>query len=147
MISYQTKSDIFQANVEAIVNPVNCVGVMGAGLALAFKQRFPENFKQYQQACKTQVLKIGKCFVCKDGSQYIINFPTKNHWKQPSQYKFIEKGLVDLIQIVQEKGIKSIAIPALGAGLGGLDWVIVKNMIETAFKDSDVEVVVYNPLT
>ena len=149
MISY-IHDDIFNANAEALVNTVNCVGVMGRGIALQFKKRFPENFTEYERACKRHEIVPGKMFVYPTGNmlnpRFIINFPTKRHWRGASRLEDIETGLSALKETIIANNIKSIAIPPLGAGLGKLDWNIVKSKIETALQDlSDVEIMVYEP--
>lgn len=149
MIKYIT-GNIFESEADALVNTVNTVGVMGKGLALQFKKTFPSNYKAYYKACKNKEIVIGKLFTFKDsnlltGDKLIINFPTKESWKKPSEYAFIEKGLADLIKIVQEEKIKSIAIPPLGAGNGGLEWVKVKKIIEQKLNHLNIDVFVYEP--
>jgi O-acetyl-ADP-ribose deacetylase (regulator of RNase III)/uncharacterized protein YwgA len=144
------KGNLLQAKTEAIVNTVNTVGVMGKGIALQFKEAFPENFKLYAQAVKRGEVVIGKMFVYRnaqlDGVRYIINFPTKEHWTRPSRYDYIEKGLQDLMQVIRQYSIKSIAIPPLGCGNGGLDWKVVRGLIEEALSPlPDLEVVLYEP--
>lgn len=125
MITYGIGS-IFDSGAYALVNPVNCVGVMGKGLALEFKKRFPGNFKTYQSACSKGVVQIGKVFryyTDLPGTPKIIfNFPTKQHWRDPSKLRYIEKGLLDLMLYISITDIPTIAIPALGCGEGGLDW-------------------------
>jgi len=128
-----SNENIFDLDVEAIVNPVNCVGVMGKGLALEFKNRYPDNFKYYKQACFQKTIQIGKCLIYRVHGHiypyYIINFPTKKHWSDSSKYYYIEEGLKDLKNILQTHKISSIAIPALGCGLGGLNVKIVYDML------------------
>src|SRR5690554_2546178 len=123
MIEY-TSGNILHADAEALVNTVNCVGVMGRGIALQFKNAYPENFKAYAVACQQQQVLPGRMFVfATDGltnPKYIINFPTKRHWRGKSRMQDIEDGLIDLVAVIQRYGIRSIAIPALGSGLGGL---------------------------
>ena len=145
-----THGNILQADVEAIVNTVNCVGVMGKGLALQFKKSWPENTKAYEIACKNQQMQPGRMFVYETGQlanpRYIINFPTKRHWRGASRIEDIEAGLEDLVALIQEKNIISIAIPPLGSGLGGLDWHQVKPKIEKAVAPlSAVHVLIYEP--
>lgn len=127
------KGDLFSLDVEALVNPVNCVGVMGKGLALGFKKAYPENFKAYRTACKNGHVILGQMFVFETNQsknpRFIINFPTKQHWRNKSRMEDIETGLADLVEVIQELNIQSICIPALGAGLGGLDWLKVKDRI------------------
>lgn len=150
MIEY-AKGDLLASNAQALVNTVNTVGVMGKGIARHFKQMFPHNFAVYAKACKAHKVVPGKMLVVEDtslttGDRIIINFPTKVHWRQPSQYEYIESGLVDLVRVIGEYAITSVAIPPLGCGNGGLDWNIVKRMIEGALLGlEDVSVVVYEP--
>jgi len=148
------QGNIFDSNAQALVNPVNCVGKMGKGLALEFKTRYPGMYRIYKAQCDDKRLFIGQMLTYtlfgEDGNidnyQYIINFPTKLHWINNSQYRYIKDGLEALVIEVKKLGIKSIAIPSLGCGLGGLDWHIVKEQISKAFKDlEDVEVMVYEP--
>lgn len=149
MIKY-VEGNILKADAEALVNTVNCVGVMGKGIALQFKKAFPDNFKAYEKACRNKEVQIGKMFIQETGSvlnpRFIINFPTKRHWKNKSRYEDIEAGLRALVEDVKRLGISSIAIPPLGSGLGGLDWNRVKLMIEQAFSSlPDVTVLLYEP--
>jgi O-acetyl-ADP-ribose deacetylase (regulator of RNase III) len=112
------------------VNTVNTVGVMGKGVALMFKEAFPDNFRAYENACKRKEIHIGRMFVTERqnliGPKWIINFPTKQHWRNPSKIEWIEEGLEDLKRIIIENNIKSLAIPPLGSGNGGLGWVNVR---------------------
>ncbi len=132
VIEYKN-GDIFAEDVDAIVNTVNCVEVMGRGLALQYKNKFPQNFKEYAKACRKGEVAPGKMFIFQTGQltnpKYIINFPTKRHWKGKSKIEDIEKGLDDLIRTIEKYSINSIAIPPLGSGLGGLEWQKVKNII------------------
>ena len=142
--------DLFCDHAEAFVNTVNCVGVMGRGIALQFKKRYPENFKAYELTCKLNHMMPGRVFIYETNSfvnpKYIINFPTKRHWKGESRIEDIELGLVDMSRVIKEYGIKSIAIPPLGSGLGGLDWQLVKGKIKYILNDlEDVEINVYEP--
>ncbi len=145
-----TQGDILSADTEALVNTVNCVGVMGRGIALQFKKVFPDNFKQYKTACDKKELMPGKMFVHDLNSwhnpRFVINFPTKRHWKGKSRMEDIEDGLHALVEEVRQRGIRSIAIPPLGCGLGGLHWTDVRSKIEAAFKElTDVQVLLYEP--
>ncbi|WP_038098677.1 type II toxin-antitoxin system antitoxin DNA ADP-ribosyl glycohydrolase DarG [Thioalkalivibrio sp. HK1] len=145
-----TQGNLLEADAEALVNTVNCVGVMGKGIALQFKQAFPENFLAYARACKGQEVRPGRMMVFETDEmlnpRYIINFPTKRHWRDRSRMEDIETGLVDLIAQVEELNIQSIAIPALGAGLGGLDWSRVRRCIEDAFTGlPDTKVLLFEP--
>lgn len=132
-ITYAT-GDIFSAAVEALVNPVNCMGTMGAGLAKQFKKKFPGNFDNYKVLCARGFLMPGLvdiyCTGYRDYHNFIINFPTKLHWKNPSQLVYIDKGLRSLWAVIHEYGLRSIALPELGCGLGGLDFKDVKPLIE-----------------
>lgn len=149
MVSYKV-GDLFKEDVEAIVNTVNCVGVMGRGIALQFKKAYPENYNVYSLACKHKEVVPGKMFVFETGAmlnpKFIINFPTKRHWRGKSRIEDIELGLVDLRKVIEKNNIKSIAIPPLGSGLGGLNWNEVRNLIENALNSlTDVNVVVFEP--
>ncbi|KKM95835.1 hypothetical protein LCGC14_1184050, partial [marine sediment metagenome] len=131
-------NDLLSSTAEAYVNPVNCEGVMGKGLALHMKKQFNLNFKFYEQACKSGELNIGTVLVSatrleRPHPKYIINFPTKSTWKKPSELVYITKGLKALEQTIERLNIKSIAIPALGCGLGGLNWNHVLPKIEETF--------------
>ncbi len=142
--------DLLQSNAEAFVNTVNTVGVMGKGIALQFKENFPANNKAYIDACKQKLLAPGKLLMITDrsihyGLKRIINFPTKVHWKAPSKYEYIEEGLTSLRNLILDNNIKSIAIPPLGCGNGGLDWGLVKPMIMLHLGDLDAEIQVYEP--
>lgn len=132
-----TRGNLLKAPVEALVNTVNCVGYMGKGIALQFKQAFPDNFKTYEAACHAGDVVPGRMLVHDNGGlvnpRYIINFPTKRHWKGKSRLEDIESGLNALVADVQRLGIRSIAVPPLGCGLGGLQWQVVRPMIEQAF--------------
>lgn len=148
MITYTT-GDLFEAQTEAIVNTVNTVGVMGKGIALQFKQRFPGNYLVYKKACDQSLLKIGDLLITESNSlffKYIINFPTKEHWRNPSKYEYIEKGLDTLIEEIKKRKIKSIALPPLGAGNGKLEWEKVKEILEEKLKKlPEVEFIIYEP--
>jgi O-acetyl-ADP-ribose deacetylase (regulator of RNase III) len=139
-----------QDDVDAIVNTVNCVGVMGKGIALQFRNKWPENFHAYEAACKAKQVRPGRMFVFDSGAlvkpNFIINFPTKDHWRGKSRIEFIHEGLVDLVALIRRLGIRSIAIPPLGCGNGGLDWAEVKPLIESAFVElPEVEVRLFPP--
>jgi O-acetyl-ADP-ribose deacetylase (regulator of RNase III) len=145
-----TRGNVLEADAEALVNTVNTVGVMGKGIALMFKEAFPQNFKKYEAACKREEVKIGHMFVTERenfiGPKWIINFPTKQHWRGNSKIEWIEAGLQDLKRVIAEKGIRSIAIPPLGSGNGGLDWNDVRSKIEEAMGSLDeVRILVYEP--
>jgi O-acetyl-ADP-ribose deacetylase (regulator of RNase III) len=145
------EGDIIEAQAEALVNTVNCVGVMGRGIALQFKEAFPENFKAYAAACKREDVRPGRMFVFEQAEhsqpRYIINFPTKVHWRGKSRIEYIESGLEALAAEIRKRDIRSIAIPPLGAGLGGLAWTEVRPLIDRAMAEvPDVDVDVYEPV-
>jgi O-acetyl-ADP-ribose deacetylase (regulator of RNase III) len=145
-----TTGDLLEQRVDAIVNTVNTVGVMGRGIALQFKRKWPANAKAYEAACKRNEVVPGKMFVFDNGGlvepKFIINFPTKRHWRQPSRMGDIDAGLVDLIALVKRLGIRSIAIPPLGCGNGGLNWNEVRPKIEAAFNGlPEVDVRLFAP--
>lgn len=144
-----TSGDILRCEADALVNTVNCVGVMGRGIALQFKKAFPVNFKDYKAACDLGEVVPGRMFVTERRSlttpRFIINFPTKRHWRGKSRIEDIELGLLALRREIQERGITSIAIPPLGSGLGGLRWPDVRERIETALADLDAEVIIFEP--
>ena len=145
-----TKGNILDAETEAIVNTVNTVGVMGKGIALMFKQAYPDNFQQYSIAVKRNEIGIGRVLPVETGNlmgpKWILNFPTKKHWRQPSQLEWIESGLHDLTRTIERLGIRSVAVPPLGCGAGGLEWDSVRPMIERILGDvQDLDVVIYEP--
>lgn len=148
MIEY-TIGNLFESDAEALVNTVNTVGVMGKGVALQFKKNFHNNYKAYVEACKNGDVQIGRMFVVRDhsllGEKLIVNFPTKTDWRKPSEYEYVERGLDALVDTIRQYGIKSIAIPPLGAGNGGLHWDRVKKMIEDKLSALDVRIIVYEP--
>lgn len=149
MIDY-TSGNILEAKAEALVNTVNCVGVMGKGIALQFKQAYPANFDAYTAACKAGDIQPGRMFITETGSmlppRYIINFPTKRHWRGKSRLEDIEAGLDALANEIQRLGIHSIAVPPLGCGNGGLNWEDVRPRIETALGSlPNVRVIVFEP--
>jgi O-acetyl-ADP-ribose deacetylase (regulator of RNase III) len=144
-----TQGNLLEARAEALVNTVNTVGVMGKGIALMFKERFPENFRHYAAACKAGEVRTGKMFVTEaselDGPRWIINFPTKQHWRADSRIEWIVEGLRDLRRVIEENQIKSVAIPPLGSGNGGLAWPDVRKEIEKALGTLAADIVVYEP--
>jgi O-acetyl-ADP-ribose deacetylase (regulator of RNase III) len=142
--------NILDAEAEALVNTVNCVGIMGRGVALQFKKAFPSNFKAYAAACMRNEVQPGRMFVFERGRlespRYIINFPTKRHWRGASKMSDIEAGLVALVGEIKARGIRSIAVPPLGSGLGGLNWPNVRTAIQTALSGlEDVAITVFEP--
>lgn len=139
--------NIFNAPAEVLVNPVNCVGVMGRGLAFQFKKKFPGNFDMYSVACKRGELTPGKVYTVQERGKFIVNFPTKDHWKDPSRLEWIETGLDSLIDEICNLELKTVAIPALGCGLGGLDWYEeVRSLIISKFEEyPEIKVYLYEP--
>ncbi|WP_441001473.1 type II toxin-antitoxin system antitoxin DNA ADP-ribosyl glycohydrolase DarG [Fodinibius sp. SL11] len=149
MIRYKV-GDILKADTEALVNTVNTVGVMGKGIALAFKKAYPDNFKQYKKAVDEGKVRIGAPFVTQTGllqPKYIINFPTKKHWRHPSKLSYIEKGMESLVNIIKDNDIKSLAIPPLGCGNGKLNWDEVKPIMEHYLSPlaKDHEFIIFEP--
>lgn len=145
-----TQGNLLDADVEAVVNTVNTVGVMGKGIALMFKERFEQNYVKYALASKAGEVVTGKMFVTEnlalEGPRWIINFPTKRHWRHPTRIEWVDEGLKDLRRVIADKAIRSIAIPPLGCGNGGLDWRDVRPLIESRLSGlDDVQIVVYEP--
>jgi len=141
-IHYQ-HGDIFTSQAQVIVNPVNCQGVMGAGLALIFKQRFPEMFVVYQQECSSGKLRIGHSVLYRNSMPWILNFPTKDHWRSPSKIEYVEQGLTHFVATYKELGIKSIAFPKLGVGHGKLTWDEVGPRMVKYLGPLDIDVQIY----
>src|SRR5436305_3134615 len=141
-IQYQ-QGDIFNAPTQVIVNTVNCKGVMGKGLALAFKQRYPAMFPVYQQECKTGKLRIGRPTLYRESTPWILNFPTKSDWKLPSKLEYLEKGLEYFLANYKKAGIKSIAFPKLGAQNGKLSWDEVGPLMARYLSQVDIDVYIY----
>lgn len=149
MIRY-IQGNLLEADVQALVNTVNTVGIMGKGIALMFKEAFPENFRLYAAACKRGEVEVGRMFVTERpglaGPRWIINFPTKKHWRDRTQIEWIRSGLEDLKNVLEEKGIRTIALPPLGCGNGGLEWSAVRPLIENSLADlPSTEAMVYEP--
>ena len=142
MIEFKKRS-MFRSKVQTLVNPVNCVGVMGAGLALRMKQEFPDMFDSYKKVCTQKLLEPGKLHLYKDQGRWILNFPTKKHYRDPSTMEYIELGLDKFVETYKEKGITSIAFPKIGSGLGGLDWLKVKELMISKLSDLDILVEIY----
>jgi O-acetyl-ADP-ribose deacetylase (regulator of RNase III) len=150
MITFVT-GDLLRADADALVNPVNCVGVMGKGLAAQFKRAFPAAFDSYRAACRRGDVVPGRMHIFETGAttapRYLVHFPTKRHWRDKSRLGDIEAGLTALVDDVKRLGIRSIAVPPLGCGLGGLDWNDVRPRIEHAFATApDVRVLLYEPV-
>lgn len=147
---HESHGNLLDSDAEALVNTVNTVGVMGKGIALQFRRRFPDMFRVYERAAKRREVRLGQMHVWDTGAmtgpRLVINFPTKGHWRARSRLSDIEAGLADLVRVVREKSISSIAVPPLGCGSGGLDWAEVKPLIESAFEQlPDVDVRIFPP--
>ncbi|MEV4479083.1 macro domain-containing protein [Micromonospora coxensis] len=143
--------NLLTAQAEALVNAVNTVGVMGKGIALQFKRAYPANYAAYRSACIAKEVRPGEMFVFDSARpgprRYVINFPTKGHWRAASTLSDIETGLTDLVRVVRERRISSVAVPALGCGNGGLDWDVVRPLTERAFAElPDVQVLLFPPV-
>lgn len=137
------KGDIFKSPAQVIVNTVNTVGVMGKGVALEFKKRFPEMFKSYQKVCENKELDIGKLMIWKSSEKWVLLFPTKKHWRNPSKLEYIEAGLKKFKQTWDKMGIESIAFPRLGCGNGALNWKDVKPLMEKYLQKLPINVYIY----
>jgi O-acetyl-ADP-ribose deacetylase (regulator of RNase III) len=149
MIRY-ARGNVLDSDAEALINTVNEVGVMGKGVALQFRERYPANAAAYELAAKRGEIRVGRMFVVRDigltGPKWIVNFPTKRHWRQPSQIAWIQEGLKDLVKVVEERGIRSVALPPLGCGNGRLQWGAVRAEIEAGLSGTvGVDVAVYLP--
>ena len=148
----ETRGNLLKAPAEALVNTVNTKGIMGKGIALQFRQAFPGMFRAYERACKEERVTLGRMDVhdlggLAGGPRWIINFPTKGHWKAKSRIEDVESGLADLVSTIRRLGIRSIAVPPLGCGNGGLAWREVRPLIERAFAEvPDVEVLLFPPV-
>lgn len=149
MIKYIV-GNLLESSAEALVNTVNTVGVMGKGIALQFKNEFPDNYKKYAKACKDGTFTIGQLLIVEEesllyGKKIIINLPTKTDWRKPSEYSYIETGLKELSKEIEKRNIKSIAIPPLGAGNGGLNWERVKELMEKNLHNINCDIFIYQP--
>ncbi|WP_052342848.1 macro domain-containing protein [Bacillus sp. EB01] len=143
MITY-VKKDLFESPAQVLVNTVNTVGVMGKGIAKRFKETYPEMFEQYQKYCEDKLLEVGKLWLYKSEHKWVLNFPTKKHWRSPSKLEYIEKGLQKFVETYQEKGITSISFPLLGCGNGGLDWESeVKPLMEKYLRQLPIEIFIH----
>lgn len=140
------KGNIFNTKAQTIVNTINCVGVMGKGIALVFKLRYPNMYDIYKDYCDRKLITIGKLWLYKGETDapWVLNFPTKFHWKYPSQYSYIEKGLAKFVETYKERGITSIAFPLLGTNNGGLDKTEVVKLMETYLSTCDIPIEIYD---
>lgn len=148
-----TTGNMFESLGEAIVNTVNCVGVMGKGVALEFKRRWPENYRAYKRVCDTGALRPGKIFVFENqdmfdpqGRRFLVNFPTKDHWREGARMEFIDHGLDDFVSWMQRLRIRSVVMPPLGCGNGGLDWRKVREVIQEKLSQlTETDIIVFEP--
>ncbi|MBA2285436.1 MAG: macro domain-containing protein [Ktedonobacteraceae bacterium] len=141
-IQYKT-GDIFESDAHVIVNPVNCKGIMGKGLALAFKEKYPAMFKVYQEECKTGVLHIGQPTLYRDSTPWILNFPTKDDWRRPSKLVYLEAGLEYVGTHYRDAGIQSMAFPKLGTQNGHLSWDEVGPLMAKYLSQLEIDVYIY----
>jgi O-acetyl-ADP-ribose deacetylase (regulator of RNase III) len=145
-----TTGNLLESGAEALVNAVNTVGVSGKRIALTFRQAYPDNFRAYEAAAKAGRVAVGEMFMTERldrvRPRFIVNFPTKQHWRHPSRLEWIDDGLAALRREIAARGIRSIAIPPLGAGNGGLDWADVRPLIERALANVDADIMVFEPL-
>ena len=138
--------DLFQARAQSLGNAINCVGVMGKGIALEFKKRFPIVYEDYVERCKRDEVKLGRPYLYRNPDPpHVLNFPTKGHWRSASQLNDIVAGLEYLEAHYREWGITSLALPALGCGNGGLDWRIIRPTLHQHLSRLDIPVAVYAP--
>lgn len=148
-VQVQENGDLFTSGAGVLVNPVNCVGTMGAGLALAFKKRFPHNFGAYAQACRNKELRPGGLLAVrehsKEGSVWVVNLATKDHWRDDSKIEWIAAGSQALREWAESQGVSDVACPALGAGYGNLPWSAVRATVEAAFEGSHVDLLLFAP--
>ena len=142
MLTY-IKGDLFNSPAQVLVNTVNTVGVMGKGIALQFKEKYPEMFKYYQNICENKEFDTGNLILWKKSEKWLLLFPTKKHWRSPSKIEYIEAGLKKFVKYYDKFGIESIAFPKLGCGNGGLDWEIIKPMMEGYLKQLPIHVYIY----
>ena len=143
------EGNLLDSDTDALVNTVNTVGIMGKGIALQFKQAFPENFKAYERACARGEVRLGEMHVVQtarlENPRIIINFPTKAHWRSKARLNDIERGIDDLVRVIERHQVRSIAIPPLGCGNGGLNWSDVRPLIMRALANLDIEVLLFEP--
>lgn len=145
-LTYIEEGDLFASEMQTIVNAVNCRGVMGKGIALKFKQEYPDMFKDYRSLCDQKRVILGQPYLWKESDPWILNFPTKDDWKKKSKIKSIEDGLRYLAEHAQEWGITSLAIPALGCGEGGLNWEDVRPLIQRYLEPLHIPIEIYSPM-
>lgn len=143
MIIYKENENLFESKMQTLTNTVNCVGVMGAGIALEFKKRYPQMFLKYKKICDKKLLKTGMLQIFKEGDKLILNFPTKEDWRNSSKISYLELGLQKLVDTYKDRGITSLAIPQLGCSNGGLNWLEVKPLMEKYLNQLDIPVEIY----
>ncbi|MBY6003287.1 macro domain-containing protein [Salipiger bermudensis] len=143
MLTYK-RTSLFDANTQTLVNTVNCVGVMGKGIAKAFKQREPSMFKAYKDVCEKKLLEPGKLWLWRGSEQWILNFPTKKHWRSPSRFEWIEAGLEKFVETYEDQGVTDIAFPKLGCGNGNLEWRDVKPLMESYLSELPIPVFIHD---
>ena len=143
----EVKGNIFSTEAQTIVNTVNCVGVMGAGIALECRLRYPKMFQKYAEFCEQGLLKPGKLWLYKDQSPWVLNFPTKDHWRYPSKELYLRVGLINFVETYKKRGITSVAFPLLGADKGGIDKDVSKSIMKEYLSglDIDIEIYEYDP--
>lgn len=142
-----TVGNLFESEAECLINTVNCEGFMGKGIAYQFKLKYPNNNKDYVKACKNHSLTIGKLHYFKEDGKLIINFPTKDKWRQKSKIEYIESGLTALVELIPSLDVKSFAIPPLGCGNGGLEWHVVKDILIQKLEQlsTNYDFIIYEP--
>ena len=143
MISY-LRTSILKSDAQTVVNTVNTVGVMGKGLAAEYRKLYPEMFERYREICSNQLLEVGKLWLWKGPTQWVLNFPTKVHWRHPSKIQYVEAGLKKFAQTFEERGITEIAFPRLGCGNGGLEWDDVRALMEHYLRPLPIPVYVHD---
>lgn len=143
MLTYH-RTSLLKSQAQTVVNTVNTVGVMGKGLASAFKSRYPEMFRQYRKLCKEHKFEVGQLWLWKGPDQWVLNFPTKKHWRNPSEISYIEVGLRKFVDQYEQRGIREVAFPRLGCGHGGLDWSAVRPIMETFLRPLPIPVYIHD---
>lgn len=139
-----TKGDLFESKAQTLVNTINCVGAMGKGIALEFKKRYPEMFVKYQQLCKDNLIEVGKLWLYKSPNKWVLNFPTKKHWRNPSKVEYLQAGLKKFVDEYVGKGITSVAFPLLGANNGGLGPKLSLDLMTNYLSVCEIPVYIYN---
>lgn len=143
MLSYH-RTSLLTSQAQTVVNTVNTVGVMGKGIASAFKKRYPDMFKEYRRLCRAEEFQVGQLWLWKAPEQWVLNFPTKKHWRNPSKLSYIQAGLRKLVEQYEKRGIREIAFPRLGCGHGGLDWDDVRSLMELHLRPIPILVYIHD---